>query len=363
MDERELKHHRLWDLLAVHGRNALVLRRVSNIAWITGGADVHVNRADSFGIAALVMTPTGRYAVTNTIEAPRLTQEEKLAELGWEVSAEPWHEPADRVATLTKGLMVGTDGGDPGAVDLTAALTRLRANLTPEEGDRFRTLGRLCAEAMDVAARAVRPGQTEYEIAGRLAYEAERRGVQVIVNLIATDERIFNFRHPVPNDKALDRYAMLVLCGRRQGLVCSITRLVHFGVLPADLRRKVDAVAHIDAAMIAATRPGVTLGSIFHEGMQAYATAGYPDEWRLHHQGGLAGYEPREIIATPTSTERVSIGQVYAWNPSITGAKSEDSILVGADAVEVLTAIPNWPTINTVVNGQVMSRPAVLEYT
>ena len=136
-----------------------------------------------------------------------------------------------------------------------------------------------------------------------------------------------------------------------------------FGVLPTDLRRKVDAVAHIDAAMIAATRPGVTLGSIFHEGMQAYATAGYPDEWRLHHQGGLAGYEPREIIATPTSTERVSIGQVYAWNPSITGAKSEDSILVGADAVEVLTAIPNWPTINTVVNGQVMSRPAVLEYT
>lgn len=363
MDERELKHHRLWDLLAVHGRNALVLRRVSNIAWITGGADVHVNRADSFGIAALVMTPTGRYAVTNTIEAPRLTQEEKLAELGWEVSADPWHEPADRVATLTKGLMVGTDGGDPGAVDLTAALTRLRANLTPEEGDRFRTLGRLCAEAMDVAARAVRPGQTEYEIAGRLAYEAERRGVQVIVNLIATDERIFNFRHPVPNDKALDRYAMLVLCGRRQGLVCSITRLVHFGVLPTDLRRKVDAVAHIDAAMIAATRPGVTLGSIFHEGMQAYASAGYPDEWRLHHQGGLAGYEPREIIATPTSTERVSIGQVYAWNPSITGAKSEDSILVGADAVEVLTAIPNWPTINTVVNGQVMSRPAVLEYT
>ena len=363
MDERELKHHRLWDLLAVHGRNALVLRRVSNIAWITGGADVHVNRADSFGIAALVMTPTGRYAVTNTIEAPRLTQEEMLAELGWEVSAEPWHEPADRVATLTKGLMVGTDGGDPGAVDLTAALTRLRANLTPEEGDRFRTLGRLCAEAMDVAARAVRPGQTEYEIAGRLAYEAERRGVQVIVNLIATDERIFNFRHPVPKDKALDRYAMLVLCGRRQGLVCSITRLVHFGVLPTDLRRKVDAVAHIDAAMIAATRPGVTLGSIFHEGMQAYASAGYPDEWRLHHQGGLAGYEPREIIATPTSTERVSIGQVYAWNPSITGAKSEDSILVGADAVEVLTAIPNWPTINTVVNGQVMSRPAVLEYT
>lgn len=363
MDERELKQRRLWDLLAVHGRNAVVLRRVSNIAWITGGVDVHVNTADSFGIAALVMTPTGRYAVTNTIEAPRLTQEEKLAELGWEVVADPWHETSDRIAALTRGYTLGSDGADAGAVDLSAALARLRANLTPEEGDRFRTLGRLCAEAMDAAVRAVRPGQTEVEIAGRLAYEAERRGAQAIVNLIATDERIFNFRHPVPKDKMLERYAMLVLCGRRQGLVCSITRLVHFGALPADLRRKVEAVAHIDATLIAATRPGVTLGSIFHQGMQAYAAAGYPDEWRLHHQGGPAGYEPREIVATPTSTERVSIGQVYAWNPSITGAKSEDSILVGADDAEVLTSIPNWPTINTLVNGQVLSRPAVLEIT
>ena len=63
----------------------------------------------------------------------------------------------------------------------------------------------------------------------------------VVVNLIATDERIFNFRHPLPTHKRLERYAMLVLCGRQRGLVCSITRLVHFGRLPDDLRRKAEA--------------------------------------------------------------------------------------------------------------------------
>lgn len=68
--------------------------------------------------------------------------------------------------------------------------------------------------------------------------------------------------------------------------------------------------------------------------MTAYAEAGFPDEWHLHHQGGPAGYEPREYVATPRSTDVVLVGQVYAWNPSITGTK---------------------------VDGQEIARPAILE--
>ena len=361
MNEFELKQARIQDLLAAHGLNALVLRRVGSIAWATGGADTHVNTAESLGIASLVVTPTGRFAVTNTIEAPRLTREERLGELGWEVVASPWYETTDAVSALTRGLAVGCDGPQAGATDLSGGLARLRADLTPAEGERFRGLGRLCAAAMDDAIRAVQPGQTEHAIAARLAFEAERRGVQAVVNLIATDERIVNFRHPVPKARALERYAMLVLCGRQYGLVCSITRLVHFGAMPTDLRRKVEAVARIDATYIEATRPGTSLGDIFRRGMQAYAAAGFPDEWQLHHQGGPAGYEPREIVATPTATACVSIGQAYAWNPSITGAKSEDTILIGANGPEVLTAIPGWPSLEVSIHGRVLERPAVLE--
>ena len=152
---------------------------------------------------------------------------------------------------------------------------------------------------MDQAIRAVRPGMTEFQIAGLLAEASQSRGVQPIVNLIATDQRIYTFRHPLPTAKTLERYAMMVLCGRAHGLVCSLTRLVHFGPLPAELRRKAEAVAVIDAAFIAATRPGRTLGDVLARAVQAYADSGFADEWRLHHQGGPAGYEPRERIATP----------------------------------------------------------------
>ncbi len=208
---------------------------------------------------------------------------------------------------------------------------------------------------------AARPGDTEYEIAGRLALEAESRGVQAIVNLAATDRRVFAFRHPLPTNKALGRYAMLVLCGRRKGLVCSITRLVHFGRLPDELRHKAEAAARVDTALVAATRPGQTLGEIFERGVAAYSEAGFPDEWRNHHQGGPAGYEPREFVANLESTEIVSSGQVFAWNPSIRGTKSEDSVLITEQGHQVLTAITGWPTVHVEVEGRPFERPAILE--
>ena len=361
MSEFNEKQACIQALLAQHHLNALLLERVSSFAWATCGAASYVNTADSHGVASLLITPTGRYVVTNNIEATRLEQEEKLGEQGWEFRVLGWHESPDVIAELVRGLTLGADGPYPGATDLAGELASWRATLTPEEGKRFRLLGHLCAQAIDAAIRSVRPGQTEYQIAGLLANAAESRGVQAIVNLIATDERIFKFRHPLPTAKKLEHYAMLVLCGRKYGLVCSATRFVHFGRLPDDLRRKAEAVARVDAAFINATRPGTSLGEIFHHATTAYAQAGFPDEWIRHHQGGPAGYEPREIVATPDSTGDVSIGQAYAWNPSIAGTKSEDTILVGENGNEILTAIPDWPTVTVSVDGQMIERPAILE--
>ena len=81
----------------------------------------------------------------------------------------------------------------------------------------------------------------------------------------------------------------------------------------------------------------------------------------LHHQGGAAGYEPREYLGTPSAQDVVAAGQVFAWNPSITGVKSEDSILVGTGGNEVLTEIPSWPTLSIEVDGHTWKRPAILE--
>jgi antitoxin VapB len=213
---------------------------------------------------------------------------------------------------------------------------------------------------MNEAVWAVQPGMTEYEIAGLVAKATQPRGVLPTVVLIATDERIFNFRHPLSTAKKLDKYAMLVLCGRQNGLVCSLTRLVHFGPLTDELKEKEAKVAYVDASMIAATRPGKTAADIFQLAKEAYAEVGFAGEWQLHHQGGPAGYDPREFVATDAVDVPVGVGQAYAWNPSITGAKSEDTILIGEQSNEILSAIQDWPMIPVEVDGQIIERPAIL---
>jgi Xaa-Pro aminopeptidase len=370
MTEIQTNLDRIRRLLARRGLEALLLQRVSSFAWATCGAANYINTASTTGVASLLITPTGKHLITDNIEAPRVEREEGLAAQGWTFELSPWYEKSTAVARLAAGLKLGADGPYPGAMDLSDEVAELRSLLTPEAIGRFRVLGQACAEAMQAAATALQPKQTEFEIAGRLMQEAESRGAQPIVVLVATDDRIFNFRHPLPTAKRLEHYAMLILCGRRHGLVCSITRLVqiqHAGAstsyLTDDLRRKAEAVARIDAVMINTTRPGATVGDVFQKTIEAYAQAGYPDEWKRHHQGGPAGYEPRELIGTPGSSFKVLAGQAYAWNPSITGTKSEDTFLVGADGQpnEVLTITPGWPMLSVTVEGQTYERPAIWE--
>lgn len=360
-NEFAFKQKTIDGFLDKHALEALVLRRASSFSWATCGAASYVNIASTTGEATLVITPTRKLLLTNNIEETRLREEERLDEHGWEIISSIWYHQGDIIEKLTNGYKTGIDIPGTKFIDVSAPLARTRAVLSPSEGERFRKLGYLCAQAMNAAAKRVQPGQTEYQIASLLAEETEKRGVQVIVNLIATDDRIFSFRHPLPTNKSLDRYAMLILCGRKWGLVCSITRLVHFGKLPKEVQEKSVAVSKVDAAFIAATRPGAFLRAIFKSGKDAYSVAGYPGEWKLHHQGGPAGYEPREYIAVPGSTESVELGQVFAWNPSITGTKSEDTILVNKKENEILTAIEGWPVNSVEVDDQVYLRPAILE--
>jgi sulfur transfer complex TusBCD TusB component (DsrH family) len=52
---------------------------------------------------------------------------------------------------------------------------------------------------------------------------------------------------------------------------------------------------------------------------------------------------------------------MFAWNPSIRGVKSEDSILLTEDGVEILTAMEGFPTLSISIDGQPIARPAILE--
>jgi len=355
------KHQRITKLLEERNLDGLILQQVANFAWATNGAASYINTATTNGVGTLLVTKDARFLFTDNIEAPRFEEEENLKTQGWEFYIHPWDQSSKSLKDLTKGLKLGADGIFPDAVDLSAELSIMRSYLDVDEQAKFRVLSSFCAAAMDEAIRSVRPGMTEFEIAAVLSAATQKRGMSPTVILVATDRRIFKYRHPLPTGRQLEKYAMLIICGRQHGLVCSLTRLIHFGALPVEVQEKMKAVAYVDAAMIAATRPGNNVRDVFQIAKDAYAKVGFAGEWQLHHQGGPAGYDPREIIVTDAADVPVGIGQAYAWNPSITGTKSEDTILVGEQGNQVISEIPDWPTISIEINGQVFERPAILE--
>ena len=359
--EVDNKESRARELMAERGVDALLLRQVSSFAWATAGSPSYVNTAVDRGEAAVLYTREGRFAFTNDIEAQRLRDEGNLERRGFTLVVSPWVAgSSSALSEATRGLTLASDSPGPGEIDLRIPVGRMRAALCETEVQRFRNLCTLCGEAMGEAISLTTPGSSEHEIAAGVSQALVRRGVTPIVLQVAVDARIFAYRHALPTDASLSSYAMLSFCGRRDGLVCSLTRLVHFGSLSAELARKEEAVARVDASLLRASVPGTGLRDLFDVAVRAYASNGYDGEWRHHHQGGVVGYEPREILATPTSEEVVAANHVVAWNPTIQGTKSEDTALVTQAGAEVLTEMPGWPVFELEEAGQIVRRPRIL---
>jgi Xaa-Pro dipeptidase len=101
---------------------------------------------------------------------------------------------------------------------------------------------------------------------------------------------------------------------------------------------------------------------LFETAASAYRAAGFEGEERLHHQGGAIGYRAREWVAHPASQDVVQPSQAFAWNPSITGTKAEETVLVDeADRLEVITTTPDWPASTVMIRGASIRIPDVLQ--
>lgn len=80
----------------------------------------------------------------------------------------------------------------------------------------------------------------------------------------------------------------------------------------------------------------------------------------MRHQGGATGHREREWLARPGETERVLGQQAMAWNPSLQGAKVEDTVVLREGAIEMLTSTSRLPVVETEMAGCVYRSSGVL---
>ncbi len=366
-DEVREKDRRIAAYLQEKNLGGLLISGKNNFAWATCGRSNRVGKGGEFGAGHALYTADGKkYILCDNIEEPRLKQEEMLEGQGFEFITGPWYtyDLAAEALRRTPGGKLAADMPVPGTQPFAASDGRLlRLPLLPTEIERYRWLGKTASEAVEMTTHAIEPGMTEYEVGAVLDHFLEDEGIVPWLTLIASDERIERYRHPTPTDKAVNRYVMLVSGANAFGLTASITRIVYFGTLPTDLAKKHDAVCHVDTVLNTSTVAGASVAEIFRRAQAAYAETGFGDEWHLHHQGGATGYVAREYRGKPDSSEIVQLGQAFAWNPSITGTKSEDTVLAAppGGTPEILTAHSSrWPGKRIETPQGVLERPMIL---
>ncbi|OLZ40957.1 peptidase [Natrinema saccharevitans] len=356
MDKRD----RLEAHLESNGLDSVWFARPNAFAWLTGGNNV-VDREGDTGVAAVGYDGAEITLVANNIEADRIAAEElpDLEADAVSVVEFPWHASslaaaiADRVGPDERAAadieVPGLERVDP---------TALRQPLTERDRERYRDLGEETATAVESVCRELQRGDTEHEVASALRVALSARNIETPVVLVGGAERVQRYRHYTPTEAELGDYVLVSVTAERGGLHASCTRTVAFDP-PAWLEERHRAAARVETTALAATRvaavggdvdgsdggTGDTAGDVFGAIQDAYDAVGYEGEWRHHHQGGAAGFAGREWIATPGHDAPVEAPMAYAWNPTVRGAKSEDTALVTDDGIELLTATDRWPTV------------------
>lgn len=321
----------------------VVLSRRDNFKWITGGNENAVVTNTEVGVAFLLIKKDGTTEMfADSSDCARMEEEQNPLHAACTLI--PWYENLDRfMAEYCHAKQFASDTGISGTANVQNDMVNLRMMLTKNEVDRYREVGQECAKIVEQTAMEARPGQTEREVAVKLKLRCIENGINPDCVLVGSDERILNYRHPVPSDKKIQNSLMIVLGGEKWGLNISMTRMVSFGRISALMQERMQKTQYIFACMQNMMQDGLSYKEYFEGVKKRYEEAGYPEEWKKHHQGGPTGYGCREFVASPSVEGMIREGQVYAWNPTIQGTKCEETTYFKDGKAEILTRTKNWP--------------------
>ncbi|KKI92777.1 hypothetical protein WQ54_07835 [Bacillus sp. SA1-12] len=350
---------KIHSLMQEENLDGLLLVRRDCFSWFTGGRYNHVLQTTEVGIAYLYVTKHSIKCITTMNEKPRLEAEE-IFNKEIEIVACPWFEDLDTFTASFFEGRVGSDDGRAGTVNVFKQIQQVRASLSEDEMNSYYSLGQDTATLVEHVCLTCEPGMSENKIASLVASKCISKGINPVCLLVAADERIEQYKHPIPTENKLKQVLMIVIGAERHGLNVSLTRFVHFGEISQAKRDRINTLASIHAEMIAETRVGVPYKEILAKAISFYEREGYGYDWRLHHQGGTTGYACREEIVTLKTEGNVIKNQAFAWNPSFVGIKSEETILVKENGIQLLTRTDNWPIIECNVNGKVYKMADIL---
>jgi hypothetical protein len=358
-DEVQRRHELLAEFLRLRRADALLLRRASNISWLTCGAEV-LRSGSCESTAAIFVTPDARVVLANNIDSPWLF-DGPLCGLGFLVKERAWHESRSLLACdLCRGRKVLSDTPLPETESAETELAQFRTRLGALEEPLLRELGRDLAHAVEATCRHCVAGSSEAEIAGQVMHRLAHHQVAPVRVQVMSDGRGQRYRHWGFGDAPVRRYAIVAAVGRRNGLHAGVVRTVAFGDPPEELLR-----SHHHASLLLGTgvyfsQAGWSVAQVWQRLQRIFEKFGAPDEWRLADQGEICGYEPCEQLLTPDAGAKLQSGQPVFWHPSVGLAMTGETLLVQGEGQTCLTRSPQWPLLTVAIKGTEIELPGIL---
>lgn len=245
--------------------------------------------------------------------------------------------------------------------DMRPLLTRMRAVKSPGEIALIRKAADASIESHLAALKAVRPGAWEYEVAARMQYEYQRRGSEwpayppiVGSGFYSTVLHYDEDSHQMQSGDVV----VMDVAGSYSGYASDITRTLPVnGRFTARQREIYEIVLGAQNAMIAAAKPGMTLGrgkdSLYEIAFNYLNTHGKDlhgqplGQYFIHglgHSVGLNVHDPMDY------GRPLEAGMVVTDEPGIyipeekLGVRIEDMLLITETGAEVLTRrLPRTP--------------------
>ncbi|MEE6274112.1 M24 family metallopeptidase [Georgenia sp. MJ206] len=335
-----------------------------SLSWLLGvrssvrmGSDkpcfaVHLD-ARSGGLPAVhVVTPRNEAARLVEVELAEVAYSGEMGVLTHEWNEGPW-------SVIDTDGRLGSDMPAAGVRSIAEDIARVRRALVAPQKLELAAVTARVTRIVEATARRARVGMTERVLAAETVEALVRDGLEPLVVLVGSGTDLDRFKHPLPRDVPIGGRFMVSVGARGAGVVTSVTRYGTFDGLTAREADEYRRLQEVEAVLLRSSTPGARLGAALDAGKAAYRTHGFPAEtWREHHQGGIAGFAPREVIAGGTDDPVLQEDMVVAWNPSASGWKVEDVALVSASGAHPLGQPgEGWPAHD--VGG--VTRPGVLE--
>ncbi len=284
--------------------DGLLLTLPENIAWFTGGGQVHFQHASGSSETALFINKTGRIVLTVDSIAPQLFDRE-IPALGFQLKERLWTEGLEELADeICRGRAVISDSGFGRTRNFSNRIDPLRQQHSVYIVNKYSATQQKLTELIQGIASTIQPGQSEIEVAKIISGELTAHHFQPKRLQVYADEHHFQYPHWDYDHTPIQARCAVHVVASQAGLHYATTETIAFDKPDLSLLKRREQARAILARADELSKAEISLTELWQEILRTYAELNIPEEWRTAEFAMQLGYRnPEQFLVSNQAGE------------------------------------------------------------